>query len=439
MATNIIFKRLLAILFTVCLIPVGARAQQSFSQEQFIADFDFLWSTLRDRYVYFDKKETDWNMVRELYRPTLASVKSRGDFVALLEKVLDELYDNHTSLNTNLKTSPRLVPTGLDLWAEWRGRRAVITELRGGFSAEQAGLKVGMEIISINGTPIGEASARRLPKSLRAVDDEARNWALRAVLAGTHDKPRVIAAKNLKGVVQVYQLDLPAHTTVDNYRYTPKVEWKMLPREIGYIKINDLISTEIVAEFDSALEGVKASRGLILDLRDIPRGGNTDVAEPIMGRLIERRMGYQQVVPLHGPKYTKEVSPRGDWTYKAPIVVLVNRWTASMGEGMAIGLDGMHRATIVGTRMARLNGGIFNLELPQTKIGLAYAGEKLNHINGTPRENFVPPVMVDLLDRRLNRFDDPIFDVGYRKLVEIVKAHTSESKPGSRRSVRIKQ
>lgn len=89
---------------------------------------------------------------------------------------------------------------------------------------------------------------------------------------------------------------------------------------------------------------------------------------------------------------------------------------------MAIGLDGMKRATIVGTRMAGLNGGIFNLELPHTKIGVTYAGEKLNHINGTPRENFVPPVSVNLMDRRLSRFQDPIFEVGYRELKRLIRA-----------------
>src|SRR5437763_1937066 len=207
MALNISSKRLLATLFMACLFCASASAQQSFSQEQFTSDFDFLWSHLRDNYAYFDKKEIDWNKVRELYRPVLAGVKSRGDFVTLLERVLDELYDNHTSLNTNLKTSPRLVPTGLDLWAEWRGRRAIITELRRGFSAEQAGLKVGMEIISINGVPIEEAIARRMPKSLKAIDDDARNWALRAVLAGTHDQQRVIEArKAMNGAGSVYRL-----------------------------------------------------------------------------------------------------------------------------------------------------------------------------------------------------------------------------------------
>ena len=305
----------------------------------------------------------------------LAEVNSRSEFVTLLERVLDELYDNHTSLNTNLNSSPRLVPTGLDVWAEWLRGRAIITQVRRRFSAEQAGLRPGMEIASINGTQIETAVRRRLPKSLTSTGDDARNWALRAVLAGTHDQPRTIGVKNEKGRTVLFRLDLPKHNLVDTHQYVPKVEWKMLPAEIGYIKINDLISTAIVSQFDSALEGVRASRGLILDLRDIPRGGNTDVAEPIMGRLIQSRMGYQQVVPLRKPAYTKEVSPRGPWTYKGPVVVLVNRWTASMGEGIAIGLDGMQRATIVGTRMAGLNGGIFNLELPHTKIGVTYPGE----------------------------------------------------------------
>jgi C-terminal processing protease CtpA/Prc len=410
----------IAILLLPCLIcPTNIAAQTS---DQLTADFDTLWTTFRDNYAYFDKKETDWDKVRDLYRPQLAEVKSKGDFVSLLERVLAELYDNHTSLNTNRRTSPRLVPTGLDLWAEWIKGRAIITQLRSGFSAQQAGLKVGMEIISVNGVPIKDAVQRRMPKSLKAINDDARNWALRAVLAGTHDQQRVIEArKTMNGLATVYRLDLPNQTTVDAYKYIPKVEWRMLPGQIGYIKINDLISAEIVTQFDTALEGVKNSRGLILDLRDIPRGGNTDVAEPIMGRLFERRMGYQLVVPLHQPAYIKEVSPRGAWTYKAPIVVLVNRWTASMAEGMAIGLDGMKRAMVVGTRMAGLNGGIFNFELPNTKIGVNYAGERLNHLNGTPRENFVPPLFVNLLDKRFARARDPILEAGVNHLKRLIR------------------
>jgi C-terminal processing protease CtpA/Prc len=412
----------LSVALLACLFSLDASAQRQPTPEQFASDFDLAWSKLRDGYAYFGKKQTDWEKAREMYRPELARVKSKRDFVALLERVVEELYDDHAGLNVNTRTSPRIVPTGLDVWAEWRGERAVVTQLRRGFSAEQAGLRVRMEIVSVNGVPVAEAVARRLPKSLRRVDEAARDWALRAVLAGTHDQPRTVVARGARGPATVYRLDLPTHTTVDGFRYEPRVEWKMLAGGVGYIRINDLISTGIVAQFDAALEGLRASRGLILDLRDIPRGGNTDVAEPVMGRFIDQAQGYQQVVPLRAAAYVKQVAPRGPWTYSAPVVVLVGRWTASMGEGTAVGLDGMRRATVVGTRMAGLNGGVFNLELPNTGITVNYPGERLNHIDGTPRENFVPPVHVNLADRRLSRFPDPVFEIGRRTLLKLIYA-----------------
>jgi C-terminal processing protease CtpA/Prc len=391
---------------------------QSPTQEEFTEDFDFLWSQLKDNYAYFDKKETDWNLVRKIYRPRVAAVRNKTEFITLLESVLEELYDSHTHLKVNTNRSTRLVPTGLDVWAEWKNGEAVITQLRSGFSAQQAGLKVGMQIISINGLPVKSAITNRAGKSWKKITESGGSWALRALLAGTRDRNRIIEAKTENGVKATFQLDLPLHQTVDNYQSDKKVEWKILHDGFGYIKINDLGSDDTVGEFDSALAQVKATRGLIIDLRSTQSGGNTSVAEPIMGRLIERRMPYQKGAPMHGESWTREVLPRGDWTYKAPIVVLVGRWTASMGEGMAIGLDAMRRAKVVGTRMAGLNGAVFDLELPNTKIKLNYAAEKLFHINGTPREDFVPPVAVKLSGKRT---DDVILQQGIRTLSHLLK------------------
>lgn len=417
------FKTSVCILLVAVLLNSPAHSdshsQQNLTPEQLTQDFDYLWSQLRDNYAYFDKKETDWNLVREIYRPRVAKVSSKVEFITLLERVLEELYDPHTHLKVNTNHSPRLIPTGLDVWAEWENGRAVITQLRKGFSAEQSGLKVGMQIISINGALVETAVRNRLGASLKKVSEAARNWALRVLLAGTRENRRVIEAKTVNGAKTTFRLDLPAHRTVDNYQGDRKVEWKILKEGFGYIKISDLGADETVTEFDAALEEVKATRGLILDLRATQSGGNTSVAEPIMGRLIERRMPYQKGVPVHGESWTREVSNRGGWTYKAPVVVLVGRWTASMGEGIAIGLDAMRRATIVGTRMAGLNGAVFDLELPNTKIKLNYAAEKLFHMNGTPREDFVPPVTVKLSDKRP---DDVILEEGIRTLRGLLKS-----------------
>ena len=89
-----------------------------------------------------------------------------------------------------------------------------------------------------------------------------------------------------------------------------------------------------------------------------------------------------------------------------------------MGEGMAIGLDGLGRGTVVGTRMAGLNGAVFDLQLPNTGIRLNYAAEKLFHLDGTPREDFVPPVAVKLSGKRT---DDVILAEGVRTLRRLLK------------------
>jgi C-terminal processing protease CtpA/Prc len=392
-------------------------AQQNPTPAQLTQDFDYLWVQLRHNYAYFDKKETDWNRVRDVYRPRVAAVTNKTDFITLLERVLDELYDPHTHLRVNTNHSTRLIPTGLDVWAEWEDGKAVVTQLRSGFSAEQAGLRVGMEIVAINGVLIETAINNRLGVTLTRVTDAARSWALRALLAGTRDAKRVVTARIMSGATKAFLLDLPAHRTVDNYGGDKNIEWKILKGRLGYIKICNLGSDDTVRDFDTALEKVKGTRGLIIDLRATQSGGDTSVAEPIMGRLISHPMFYQKGVPRHGADWTKEVSPRGPWTYSAPIVVLVGRWTASMGEGMAIGLDAMNRATIVGTPMAGLNGAVFDLQLPNTGIKLNYAAEKLFHPNRTPREMFVPPVSVKLSNRTTA---DLILTAGIRTLRKLV-------------------
>ena len=406
------------VILLLCLIATNRTvAQSNFTQQQYEADFDYLWQNISDDYAYFDKKATNWNRVREIYRPRISSVKTNGDFIQFIEAVLEELYDFHTHLNTNTASSPRLVPSGADLWAEWRGPVAIITEVRPGSAAEEAGLRPGMQVLSLNGVTIDEATERRLGRSLTRVDQEARNWALRALLAGRHNEPRRIEvlAHQKRRIVLIKEQPSDRQPKIDSL-----LEFRHFAGGIGYIRIhNSLGNTDLIKEFDEALAGLRTTRALILDLRDTPSGGNTTVARGIMGRFIRREMPYQKhSIPaeerLYGTKrsWLELVSPRGQFPYTARVVVLVSRWTGSMGEGIAVGMDGMKRATIVGTRMAGLVGATSQITLPHTRIGVNFPSEKLFHVNGTPREDFVPPVYIDLLKVRSTSAKDVVLDAG---------------------------
>ncbi|MCH9687224.1 MAG: hypothetical protein K0V04_37665 [Deltaproteobacteria bacterium] len=103
-----------------------------------------------------------------------------------------------------------------------------------------------------------------------------------------------------------------------------------------------------------------------------------------------------------------------------------------MGEGTAIGLQGIGRATLVGTRMAGLAGAIYDVTLPVTGWTVALLVESLFRVDGTPREAVVPDVEVDLT---VATGDDPVLDAGLRWLsAPSQPAATAASRGRSRQS-----
>ena len=381
-----------------------------------VADIDWLITQIETRYAYLPERHLDLAKMRALFGPEAKAAQTRDDMIHVVERVVAELHDDHVTLGTNTPSSPQLIPTGAELWAEMRDGRAVIVEVLPGSAAAKAGLVPGDVVTSIGGISVDQAIEHSKAKTLTAPDAEALNFALRSLLAGTHDTPRRIAVKNSKGDMRV--IDLPPFVSADN---TDLVTWRWLDASTGYIRIeNSLGDSDTVAAFDAALSALTRATNLVFDLRNTPSGGNTDIAEPIMGRFIAKSADYQRIFePAAGKRFPqdswlKTVEPRAPQV-TARLVVLVNHWTGSMGEGMAIGFDAMKRARIVGTPMARLCGGTESFELPNSGIPVHLPTYRLYHVNGTPREAFVPPVEVDLtrvrprgdaiLDRALDAFN----------------------------------
>jgi len=395
-------------------------AMTSFKHDTKFAD-DFLefWTDANDNYAYFDKKHTDWDKVKTVYLPQAQNAKNRNELVTVFENALEELYDNHFSLNTNLKSSTRLVPTGLDIWAEWINDKPIITEVRKGFSADKAGVINGMEIISINGIPIEEAVNSRIGKCINNIDTEVKNYALRQLLAGTYLTQRVIVVKQ-NGTTITINLDQANGNLTDTYKYNSLLEFKTINNNIGYIKFNNSLGqTDVIQLFDSALFQLKITRALIIDLRETPSGGNSIVARGIMSRFITIEMPYQKhILPNEEKEFKIKrswfeiVSPRGPFTYDKQVIILVNHWTGSMGEGIAIGFDALGKAKIIGTKMAGLNGAINGFKTSKTKIPYSFPTEQLYHINGTPREIFSPTNLIDLTNSKYKEIDDPILTEG---------------------------
>lgn len=388
----------ISITLLATLAATAQGADRAWSAQEYQADFDELCSQIGSTYAYFDTKPMQWSQVCGLYRADLGQVRSRDQFVTLLEQVVDELYDPHSQLNTNTSKSYRLVPSGTDLWAEWRDGAAVITQVRENSDAARAGLRAGMSVLTLNGQPIATLVETRLGRSYPHTTAAARDWALRSVLAGLHQVPRVLG---LQVSGKKREISLPAAD--QHFRGDNPISHSEIRPGIGYILLNDSLGNDAtVPAFDAALTALRSTHGLIVDLRNTASGGNSSVARGILGRFVRAELPYQKhILPSEENEtgvrrsWLELVTPRGE-RYAGPVVVLVNRWTGSMGEGLALGFDATGAGKVVGTEMARLVGATYTIPLPNTGIHANVPAERLQHVNGQPRELFRPAAYVEV-------------------------------------------
>ncbi|MEP1229441.1 MAG: S41 family peptidase, partial [Litorimonas sp.] len=294
------------------------------------------------------------------------------------------LYDPHIVLSTNNQKSPRLIPSSSDLWFQLIDQKYIVTAVRP-LSGAADKLRVGDELISFNKMTPDDLALTRIHSCRNTVSQNRKIWAINAAIAGRRTDSRIIKVMRDDAILS-FNLGVP-EVSLPNDPITSK----SISGQIGYIKFNNSLgNSETVNAFNAALETLRDTGGLILDLRETAGGGGTEVAEPILGRFVDEKFAYQRTVLRNGSADDREIEPSGSWTYKKPVVVLVGRWTGSMGEGMAIGFDGMARGVVKGSRMAGLAGGTEPIKLKETGVSLWLPTYDLHHIDGTPRHSWSP-------------------------------------------------
>lgn len=381
----------------------------SFGQTPYQKDFEFYWKTINENFAYFDRQKINWENVKMIYQPLADTITSVGSFIRLLEDVNNEFYNGHIFLNTNTNSSNRTIPTGSDIKVSYLNNKFVVSELRQNYNAEQCGMKTGMIIYKFNDIPIEKAINKFLPKSFSKHSNEMYEYAANMLLAGTHNTYRKITVE-LEHKEKDFFPDAISNKTEENK--AELIESKLLDNNIGYIKIENSLGNEyLIAQFDSVLDKYINTKALIIDLRETPSGGNTTIARAILGRFIDKELPYQKHIYTIEEKETgikrttlELVSPRNK-IYTKPVYILVGNWTGSMGEGIAIGFEGMKRAKILGTKMAGLLGEIYSFETPNLKIPFSIPSVQLQTVFGQPREYFIPKEItknpIDLINQTI--------------------------------------
>jgi len=354
----------------------------------YVGDFDLLWRALDRDYILFDRASRErWKRSRMALRREAACAASPEDLAQVVQSIAAVLRDEQIAVSIRAPRPVRRVPAETDIWAAWQGGVARVEAVRSSSDADVAGLHPGHVVASIDGVPVARAVEAMVRRNASVRD---RDWALRRLLAGPWSGAVDLVVREPGGERNMrIERRPPKPSTV------PMAAHRMgEARDIGYIRVRDRV-WELAPEFRAALAALAGTRALILDLRDVSSSEHSQRLDFLL-RPFATASGPWLVrkYPRAKPE-TNTLSPNGA-TYTAPIVALVDRWTAGAGEALAAGLNAIAGARLVGTPMAGFGTDLFGMLLHQSGLVLQLPTEKAFHPDGTPLERIRPSVMVDL-------------------------------------------
>ncbi|MDH3708470.1 MAG: S41 family peptidase [Cyclobacteriaceae bacterium] len=101
--------RVLFIIFATALILIGPGCEEVFFEKDAANDpensFDFLWTTLSERYSLFEFKQINWDSVYAVYRPRVNAGTSDAQLFEVMAEMLNTLKDGHVNLRSQFDIS----------------------------------------------------------------------------------------------------------------------------------------------------------------------------------------------------------------------------------------------------------------------------------------------------------------------------------------------
>jgi hypothetical protein len=148
------------------------------------------------------------------------------------------------------------------------------------------------------------------------------------------------------------------------------VEWTVTDDKIGFIAIRGWDDPDIPAQCQAALEQMRDTRGLIVDVR-LNGGGSEDQAMAFAGRFLKQDSVYAYSQFRNGPNHTnltekieRKVAPQGPWRYDRPVVLLIGQKCMSSNESFVGMMTGDPDVTTMGDHTCGSSGNPQIIHLP---------------------------------------------------------------------------
>ncbi len=281
-----------------------------------------------------DDLRTFTDVFSQIRRNYVMEVDDRTLLNAAINGMLSKL-DPHSSYlpaddYKQLDNSARGRYSGIGVDVGIQGHKIVVRSVITPSPADRGGINPGDIITSIDGNPI---RGRRLQESINEMQGEPGSTVTITILPpGPDGKERKVEL-------------------IREYVNIPTLSFELLDQQYGYFRIS-FFHKASATDLEESLESIRQDgivlRGLIIDLRNNPGGVLQPAVEMADGFLNEGL-----IVSTRGRNATMQMEFRaseGEWLPGVPLIVLVDRGSASASEVLAGALQDHGRALIVGER-----------------------------------------------------------------------------------------
>ena len=341
--------------------------------EERLAGVAHLWAEVKYNFAYFDRVRFDWNQKLLEYLPLAAKAEDTWEYYRVLRRMCAELGDAHTNV---------YVPH--ELWKKWRSGRPPVSTRRvvrtvivdAVLSPSLADIKVGDEVLEIDGQPVAEYAEREVAPYASCStpqDKDVRVYGYELLL-GPPDKSVILTLRRGdKPVTKVpvarsgYK-DIPPDKAYDFVR---------LPNGIGVARLNGFESAGPARGLRADLKKHPDLTGLVLDVRR-NEGGDSDVAEAIVAGLIDKAVTmHPSTARAYNPAdrawnksqlFTElgpwEIRPAKERWFGGPVAVLTGPRTFSAGEDFVAMIRSSKRGLVFGEPTGGSTGQPLSFPLP---------------------------------------------------------------------------
>lgn len=392
-------------LITLSLLVVSttfARSNTALAESETVL-YDMVWKIVNSRFLDQTNNGQDWYRWRHKYDD---KIKTPEDAYVAIETMIASLNDPYTRFlqPRDFAEEKNMIKGslyGIGVQIGLRDGKVLIISPIEDTPGEKAGLLAEDEILSIDGVSTKDMSIEKAADKIRGKKGSTVELLIKR--KGYPDKVYRVVRDEIK--IKSISQKLP-----ENFK---------LDETIGYIRLSSFMGHSIPADFQDLLIKNKDKEGLILDLRG-NTGGLLSNAIKVSDFFLDDDV-IVSTVDRAGYKDTSRSSRRYFTTQ--PLVVLINKGSASATEILSGALKDNQRAILIGENT--FGKGVVQEVKPLSpfKAGLNITIQKYLTPNGTDinKKGISPDIEIKLTEEDIKAKDDKQLKKAQEVLLQMIK------------------